>query len=883
LTSEPIEVPVGSRVELRIRSNKPVAREPAEANALQLADGATLRLVADESDPRQVGASFVMSRDVQFRIKLTDTDGYASRLREPYRLIARPDEPPVVELIEPRASPEVTPMGVIPVVAQIEDDFGISSVFLRSSVVRRSGGSIDAPPATLPDGQASGAPDEAGTQQSAVDISFEAVAGRDTERVGAVAQTAWELAPLNLSAGSVVRFSIAARDNHPGVDGAGPGQLGESASLTARIISAEEYARRVRERLDLLRQRIRRAMIEQERTVSQISRLVREDASDPAPMTEDEQAALRASTTRESRLGRDLAEVGRGARTLARQMKNNRVHDATWLDRVESLSATLIETASCPLAEAHASLETAREAPDAPAEQGALHRAADQAQSAAQSLRRQLDRMSKWSDFQAVLTRLRDLKSQQESLRDRTSATGRSMVGKPIESLTGTERDALEQLATAQEWLTEEIERVLRRMREQADAAEAGSAEDRAALKEALDEAESNDLPDHLTGASDNIRKNRTASAGIDQQASARAMDRMVRDLQRRETRALDELRKKVEQVQDVLADLLKQQRALRAASAELVSTSASVDEVRRLASLQRQLRTNTRWVGEELADVSRAEESAQRVREALEPMARAGAALELGHAQNADAPQGEAIDLLQDALDRLTALADAVRREALQRSLDQIQEDLEALLTAQRQITAGIGALADRVGGTTGRLTRAGAREASKLSAQQRAVHQTLDDIRPDLGEVPVFDWALGRAAGWMEDVSDRLARRRIDDTLTALSERIEHALETLIEAIRQTETMVTESEFAEGRDSGGGGGGGGAGQKRRLIPTVTELMVLRTIQTDINERTRAIGEQAVRGELTEAQSRRLRRIGEDQAQLRALAQKVTRKARNP
>ncbi len=60
-----------------------------------------------------------------------------------------------------------------------------------------------------------------------------------------------------------------------------------------------------------------------------------------------------------------------------------------------------------------------------------------------------------------------------------------------------------------------------------------------------------------------------------------------------------------------------------------------------------------------------------------------------------------------------------------------------------------------------------------------------------------------------------------------------------------------------------------------------VTELLVLKSLQRDLVERTRRLHTETADAEVTEAQLRKIVVLGEDQAEIRTLAEMLTRRAR--
>ena len=169
----------------------------------------------------------------------------------------------------------------------------------------------------------------------------------------------------------------------------------------------------------------------------------------------------------------------------------------------------------------------------------------------------------------------------------------------------------------------------------------------------------------------------------------------------------------------------------------------------------------------------------------------------------------------------------------------------------------------------------------ASKLARQQAEVRAMVDAQLPDFEKVAVYEWALERVAAWMETSRTRLSRRQIDDDLVALAGRIVRELKKLIDAIVETESLPVDTDFVE--SEAGGGGGQGDGMSGKPIPTVAELLVLKAMQADINQRTRELPQTIGAENVTEGQLRELKTIGEDQSEVRRLTERVTQSAQHP
>ena len=238
---------------------------------------------------------------------------------------------------------------------------------------------------------------------------------------------------------------------------------------------------------------------------------------------------------------------------------------------------------------------------------------------------------------------------------------------------------------------------------------------------------------------------------------------------------------------------------------------------------------------------------------------------------------QDEALILLDNALARLQEISRQTADEALQHSLEQIREDLDEILVAQLGVNMGIGKL---LAATPhgGRIRRLQARSASKLARRQADIRIMVEAQVQDFRKVRVYEWALKRVAKWMDDSRRRLTNRRIDVELVTVTDRIARELQKLINAIVETQSLPLDTEFVESEH---GGGGRGEINDHQPVPTVAELLVLKAMQADINDRTLKMHDFLDPDQATEEQLRELTMLGEDQAEVRRLTEMVTRRER--
>jgi hypothetical protein len=702
-------------------------------------------------------------------------------------------------------------------------------------------------------------------------------------RVEVVARYLWTIERLALAPGDVLIYAAMATDNHA-ADGQ-HGQVGRSAPMRIKIISETELEMRLREDLSQIEGRLRQAAVEQAELRDRTSVLVRREG-EPTPLTDVERDTVAMLSAGEARLARQLRELAGRLDELRLRMERNHAGDDEVRAHVAALGDGLRRTANGPVTSATGALSRVRERSQVDAQQQGLSETLHAEDLALEQLHGMIRTLSQWGTFQGLVTRTRDLLERQNQLNQQTADLGKTTLGKPIESLSTNEAAALKRAERQQGQLAGDVDQHLARLDQMLEQAREKDRTGAEAIENAVRTARAGNLTDHLRTAADALQANRTAAASMEQRAASQALRKMLAALRERENRELAELRKRLDRAEEQVAWLLEQQTQLRSATHETAVIGGSEAVYPPLAQEQRTLERNTKLLADELVDLERAAAAARMLRQSAIPMGRAEAELEGMNADAALPAQDEALRLLSAVLADLEAVARAGAEDELRRSLAHVHDTLEATLAAQLSVNAGIAKLRTAVL-ELGRLGRTEARDASKLAREQGEVGEMIAGLLPELQAVVVYEWALRRVGGWMEESRVRLDARTIDEELSRTTDRVIRELEKLIGAIVETQNLPMSTEFIEA-DADGGGSSGEA-VSTRPIPTVAELLVLRAMQTDINQRTRAFNTASpaaggsVPEDATEATLRELAVIGDDQAEVRRLTEMVTSRAQGP
>lgn len=854
LAATAVSAPVGGFVTVTLRTSKPIAASTTDAPVgLRSEGGELFPLAIDAVDPRHLSARFEVVADLVLRPELRDELGFSNRGAASYAIRAVPDVPPTVTVLEPASLVEATPIGSLRMTARIEDDFGLERIELVAEGSR-----------------------EGNAQR--IPLRDKMVLARQADGVEGVVSYLWAFEPLGLAAGDVLSCEVVATDNR--LDAGGIGQEGRSSPFRVKFISQAEFEMRLREDLAGLEARLRQLVIDEASLRDRAAALL-QTSDTPTALTSAEREAATAISSAQARAAQQARDVAARLADLVGRMKLNHAGSPEDRARLESAGGELRRAATEPLTDAASRLGRAHEQSDPASQQAELQAAAAAQAQAIEQLNSVLRNMSSWGAFQGLVARSRDLLDRQNAVRTQTAELSGAALGKPVESLTPEEAAALKRVERQQDQLAGDLERHLASLEQVAAATREKDPAGASAIDDALRAARANDAQKHAESAVDAIQANRTAAATMEQRAAAEAMRKMIAALRERDERELAELRKRLEDAEELVADLLKQEQDIKGASHEAVSVGADQAAFSELSGQQRTLARNTRMLAEDIAEIGKAVSASRHVRSAVDPMGRAEVELAGRQPAAAGPSQDQAIAHLEDALADLQALVQEDADDAFRRTLSHIHEELQAILDAQRPVTDGIAKLRGSIP-ADGRLGRGETREASKLSRDQTEVHRLLTEALPAFGKAPVYDWALQRVEKWMQGTRQALDDRRIDDELVSTSARVVRELEKLVTALDETQRMPGITEFAEAEsDAGGGGGSEGEESAAVALPTVAELLVLKAMQADINERTARFEADFDATGATEAQLRQLAILGDDQNDVKGLTQRVVSKAR--
>ncbi len=787
----------GSRIELRLEFNKPVplpdGRQAATRESLaRLFPGVTL---PDDMEAAAKGPSWVISwtasQSIRLPMVLTDSFGIASVLESAYSFQINQDRGPTVVVAEPAQDESVLATAVLDASVTADDDVGLRSASLESQIAKPPTGSAGAPPE--PVGEAT---------------TLAAVKPESPTRQLRLPATI-DLSTLDLRPGDEVRLTGVASDIFES-EGR-PREPVRSAARRLRIISETQLIEQIRTDLASVRQSVLRADEDQKE-------IAKRDAGDPS------------SLARQDSLTQRLAPMRDAVDRLSRRVDRNALGDRDLRDTLDQAARSLQDARSAS-AQASRAMQAAQSAGDDAARAEAQQAAAKSQKDVRDELSRLASLLDQGQDTWAVRRQLERLIDDQKQLMNETREAGRDNAGKSAGDLTPEQRARLESLSGQQRDLSRRAQELTDTLDSKADAQKNDPSKGDA-LRQAAERARREGVPENQRQAAEQLRQNRTQNAQDSQQKALDSLRQMQQDIDQAQAKRDETLRRTADELTESIGALIASQRH---ELARLDAGEAGLDQgMIGVHSATLALSTGTREKEKDFASVADLLDTAAR--------SQAGAitALRATPADTEQAGHGEKLSLEQ--LQQAKAEAERIAKEAEQRGMDRQRA---ALKEAYRDALAAQTTLRDDTSPHIGKeLDRRARALVRGLGTRQEELRASLADLRKKsegLDNIDMFVYAHERmekaGAGAAKALRDGEATPRVG----ADQSTIVRVLASLVDALNQAED---EQKFRNQNGSDGGGGAGGSGGKQPLVPNIAQLKLLRAMQIEAMELTRAAEE---------------------------------------
>jgi hypothetical protein len=593
-------------------------------------------------------------------------------------------------------------------------------------------------------------------------------------------------------------------------------------------------------------------------------------------------ARLQSAETLQRQVQRKVTSPTEGLQNQIAQvqqdLENNHLANAAVAEQMEALDAGLSKIAREDLPQIEQNLGRVRKSAEESTEKNTqpadLAEAQKHQDAVVSSLDEMLERMSKWETYRGIARDVRDLQEQQEKLADQTHETGKETIGKNPESLPPEAQAELARLGARQDQAREQLGRLQRKMEQMGERLGENDPAAAEALRDAVQSSRQAGTSELMQKAASNVQKNQVGAAESAQRQAAEDLKEMLNTLENNRERDLAKIVEKLKEAEAKLADLRSRQTEQLQRTKEAQSkqdAEARRRELEKLARQEKEMQQETARLAQQLKRL-RAEQAGKTSSSASSRMGQAGQQLEQGEGDEAQAQQQKVLEDLEKAQQEVAQARREAEAQLAMEQLARIADTLIALHTRQQTLKEESVRL-EQARQEKGNWTRPQLASLRTASETQEVVRKDTDKAREVLTSAPVFALTLTRAISNMERAVDLLNERRADAETQAAQQAAIDRFAQLLDSLKNE-----PGEPGDEQSGGGQGGGQQGGPPRDGIPPLAQLKMLRSLQIEINERTRELAEVRQREKkLSPVQEKELQSLGTEQGTLADLVRSLT------
>jgi len=902
LNNGPAMVTVGSDVKLNITFNKPLKSDAAVA--ITAVDGKSKipQVAWDRSANAQAQANWLARDSFRFHIKATDIDGFENSALEEFELSARPDQMPTVMIESPRRNIDRTPEAVIPVQALAEDDFGIKTMDLVVDRLQTAHSSTTQP--------ADGHWVIHMPQWQKIDSS--------ADRIRFRSNFDWELAStlkdgrgMPVQPGDILEYCVVVRDNFdlPDFDNPnGPHQTHEpvaSGKLRILVISQEDADRTAMDALRNISEKVRTVQNQQNLAQQQTTTLQKETQPKEEFTKADKDAADRVMAD-QTTVASQTKQLAAAADNIKHELDENKSKNDDLKNLTQDVKDQLGNTAENPMKDAVNKLGQAKEQkadPKASSSQKqqqseqrnqSLSDAQKSQQQASDDLQKVMDRMSSIATLPNEIKKWDDILKKQEKVGEETKDIAKGTLGKKPEELNKDQHDKLDKNAQEQRDLANEVAKATKDLEKSSEDLKKSDPAAAQAMQQAAQQSKSQGIPQKQQAAAQQSQQNQQSQAQSSQQQAEIGIKTVLDTLKEAELRKLAELKAKLEEKKEMIANLVRRQAGHNIDNLSiqggdkiaLISDELIVKSLRDKANMpappsaaqltdsQQQTERNTRDVASQVSALPGGARCGSNLITAAGKMGYAISSLRDNKLPEAyDPHQTGALVALEDALKDIQELLDKAKEKLDQEKKEKLHDIYVQIRDdQQKKINDPTVKLAELIQ-AAGKLTREEEVHLNGLPGTQGEVADRTAKVGDMLKELDsiVYDWANKDIVKSMKEVKDDLAKPDTGAPTQIEEKRIVAQLDAMIDDLATK--PKPKSKFEKEGSAGKGGSGNPPPPK---MPTEAELRLLKSLQVAVNAADKALD--AIAKDIREKAA--MVSLGGRQGELRGLLNKIYVKA---
>jgi hypothetical protein len=853
-----VEVLQGSGIEVAGAASEPICAarilpkndEPIEATVSAYASGA-------ESRAFRIGPEkWVASQSGDYRLELTNEAGLASVVGE-WNLRVHPDSPPNVTWQKPAGDIFVLPHAVVPIDVVVKDDLAVQRVDLTYERNDRSESERAMRPKEAPIELYRGP-------------AKPIVVGDETRGESRVIEYAWDLAPMQLPIGAVITAIAEAADYRPAVGRTiGPRRIS--------IINTEELESRLAERQSQIVRQLERALTIERRTREDASRIAIQ-VRDATSLTSPDRTAIQTAEPNQIMVRRMLVDPAEGVMSLVEGVLNeltiNRLANSETGKAMSRLADELKRLSAGPLSVAERELTSARKYSEAlpasdkaanasisldPQKAGEISRSLAAAitgqDDVVTTLERLINELSGNADVRRFARLIAELHEDQLVHERKTRVDiGTATLPLGINDLSRVQLANLNKAVAAESAIAERYLKIEQAMDRLAQKLVNEKDPTGGTLSDAVELARRLTIAAAMEQTSADLKENRVAQALARETTIADDLQQVLNLLRNEGERRPQQLVDKLKQAERRLAELRQQLAALRQqiAKAEQAPNRTTSQQLQRLNEQQQNTRSNIEQLAREL-ERSQATEASKSTQNAAKQLSNNPANQKPLQA-NAQRPSPsnqvkKAEQNLEDAAKKLVERRQQAEDDLALEFVRRFQTDLDAMVKQQQQVLKKTTELdvATKPGAT---LSAEQLKSVANLAAQERELADRAKEHSEILAGLAAVRMSL-------EDAERRLttAAQLLDKPQTGMpaqtAEQIALSrLEAMLQTFAQTAKEAAPNPNANNQQPPAANNNPPQDQpQRRPTFELLEVKMLRMLQADLNQRTRAHEQRAKAG----------------------------------
>jgi len=486
-------------------------------------------------------------------------------------------------------------------------------------------------------------------------------------------------------------------------------------------------------------------------------------------------------------------------------------------------------------------------------------------------LDRVLKSLSQWQNTRDLVSELDEQIQQQSEIQTQTEKLAKITITKSFANLKIQEQADLEKLATRQEQQAENFKafrNLLESLNSQADAV---TQEDQSQKQAAMDFLRKKSIPDEMRQTAEKLKQNQVGQAIQEQHNIQQSMNMLKEFFEDQSAESTDQLVKKLKQSEQELS-LLKQQQQDILQKLQTAKNATSQTELKsqlqKLVKQEQELKKKLKQFQQQLKRLS-LQQTAQSVQRAENRLDKINDALQQGNLQDAQKEIQESLDDLEQAQREL-----ATRRKDAEESLAfevfaKMNSELRSLIERQDAVIQETNRL-EQKRLSRGRWSRGQLKSLKQLLETEQDLKNETTSLTLKLQAAPVFILALEKVIDQLEIAVIRLEQRLTDqETLTAeqaAKSKLIRLLQILDEKPKRDKTQNdTQSD-----------------QNQKFpqtvqISLVTQLKLLKLLQENILNRTRSFNNSiSQKKKLTPEQIQQREELSKEQADLAELSMEL-------